>query len=107
MGISVAECGPPSHGFIVYRVNWLRAKACYTRWEEEHKMVRHEMQWTIKYFQHQEGQWEQRRSAIANDAIGAAGLRCYAAKQGGLWRRFAEKAKAMFRLEIPDLQGAD
>ena len=107
MGISVAECGPPSHGFIVYRVNWLRAKARYTQWEEEHNMVRHEMQWTIKYFWHQEGQWEQRRSAITDDAIGAAGLRCYAEKQAGLWRRFAEKAKAMFWLEIPDLQGAD
>lgn len=27
----------------VYRVNWLRAKACYDRWEEELTMVVHEM----------------------------------------------------------------
>ena len=29
--------------------NWLRAKAHYIQWKEEHNMVRHEMQWTIKY----------------------------------------------------------
>jgi hypothetical protein len=102
----VDQSGPWSHEFGVYRVNWLRAKARYTRWEEEHNLVRNEMQWTIKYFQHRERQWEQRRSAIANDASGAAGLRCYAAKQAGLWRRFKEKATATFRLEVPDLQVA-
>ena len=84
----------------------MRAKARYTRWEEEHNLVRHEMEWTIKYFQHREQQWQQRRSAIADDAVGIAGLQCYAAKQAGLWRRFAEKAMETFRIEIPYLQVA-
>ncbi len=96
-----------SHKCIVYRVNWLRAKARYTRWEEEHNMVRHEMKWTIKYFQYQEQQWDRRRSAITDSAIGAVGLRCYAAKQAGQWRRFAEQAKARFIVEIPNLEVAD
>ncbi|KAG2358386.1 hypothetical protein BDR07DRAFT_1295041 [Suillus spraguei] len=30
-----------------YRVNWLKAKARWRRWEEELTLTRHEMQWTI------------------------------------------------------------
>jgi hypothetical protein len=92
---------------IVYRVNWLRAKARYSRWEEEHNLVRHEMAWTGKYFQHWQQQWEDRRCAISDYTAHTAGLRCYAAKQAGLWRRFAENAKAQFTVEIPDLHVAD
>ena len=36
----------------VYRVNWLRAKAHYDRWEEELTMVVHEMEWTTLWFKH-------------------------------------------------------
>ena len=88
-------------------MNWLRAKARYDRWEEEHNMVRHEMEWTVKYFEHREQQWEGRRCAVSEEEIGASGLRCYAAKQAGLWRTFAERAKALFRGEIPDVHNTD
>jgi hypothetical protein len=99
--------GYGSHRFIVYRVNWLRAKARYIRWEEEHNVVRHEMEWTVKYFQHREQQWEERRCAVSDERIAAGGLRCYAAKQAGLWRKFAESAKVRFKEQIPDVHIAD
>lgn len=92
---------------VVYRVNWLRAKARYDRWKEEHNLVRHEMEWTVKYFQYRENEWEERRKAITEDSRRAAGLQCYAAKQAGLWRTFSEKAMARFRVEIPELRFED
>lgn len=91
----------------VYRVNWLRAKARYTRWKEEYNMVRHEMEWTVKYFQYREKEWQERRKAIKDDSTGAAGLQAYASKQAGLWRTFSEKAMARFRVEIPELRFED
>ncbi|KAG1797545.1 uncharacterized protein BJ212DRAFT_1289685 [Suillus subaureus] len=36
-------CSP----FLVYWVNWLKAKAQYDRWSEELKLVQHEMYWTV------------------------------------------------------------
>ena len=88
-------------------MNWLRAKARYTRWEEEHKLVRHEMEWTVKYFQYREKEWQERRLAVTDDMVGAMGLRCYASKQGRVWRTFSENAMGRFRVEIPGLQFAD
>ena len=71
-------------------------------------MVRHEMQWTVKYFQYQEKQWLERLVGGDDDDIGrAVGLQCYAAKQAGLWRAFSEKAMAWFKVEIPELQFGD
>ncbi|KAG1889978.1 hypothetical protein F4604DRAFT_1507251, partial [Suillus subluteus] len=40
-----------------YRVNWLKAKARWRRWEEELTLTRHEMRWTISWFHHQKSQW--------------------------------------------------
>ena len=89
-------------------MNWLRAKARYTQWEEEHNVVRHEMQWTVKYFQYQEKQWLERLVGGDDDDIGrAVGSQCYAAKQAGLWRAFSEKAMARFKVEIRELQFGD
>ena len=49
-----------SHSILVYRVNWLRAKARKERWEEEIELVRSEMDWTLNCFQHHEKEWKQR-----------------------------------------------
>jgi hypothetical protein len=69
---------------VVYRMNWLRAKAWYDRWKEEDSLVRHEMEWMVKYFQYRENEWEERRKVITEDSRRAAGLQCYVAKQIGL-----------------------
>ena len=97
------ESGACSDKMIVYHVNWLRAKAQYTRWKEEHNMVRHEVQWTVQYFQYRKMQWQEQRMAVPDDMAGAACLRCYASKQEALWRQFSEKAMTQFRVEIPGL----
>ena len=70
-------------------------------------MLKHEMGWMVKYFLYPESQWEEQRKGIADDMVGAAGLRCYAAKQARLWRAFSEKAIAWFQVAIPELQFAD
>ena len=88
-------------------MNWLRAKARYSRWEEEYKVVRNEMVWTVNYFQYRKRQWEERRIAVSDDGEVNTGLQCYTTKQAGLWRRFAEEATAKFRSEIHDLHIAD
>ena len=44
----------------VYRVNWLRAKACYDRWEKELMVVVHEMEWTTLWLKHEEESWKRR-----------------------------------------------
>ena len=45
---------------LVYRVNWLRAKARVDQWQEELILVKHEMQWTILWFQYQANLWRER-----------------------------------------------
>ena len=67
-------------------------------------MVRHEMQWMVKYFQHCENRWQKWREDIGDDREGAAGSRCYASKQAGLWHAFAKSAMVQFRAEVPEIQ---
>ncbi|KAG2070067.1 hypothetical protein BDR04DRAFT_1118593 [Suillus decipiens] len=38
----------------LYRVNWLKAKARWSRWQEELSLVRHKMGWIIKWFKYYE-----------------------------------------------------
>jgi hypothetical protein len=76
----------------VQRVHWLRARAQKTRWEEELLLNKYEMQWTIKYFLHQAGQWQDRFHIAEN-----AGPKAYAARQSSQWRYWALEADGMFR----------
>ena len=58
------------HGFslftlsLVYRVNWLRAKACVDQWQEEQILLKHEMQWTTLWFQNQANLWRERSESV-------------------------------------------
>jgi hypothetical protein len=91
---------------LVYRVNWLCAKARYTRWEEEHNLIPHEMQWTVSYFQYREKEWRERKAWIAPDDGRSPGLHAYASKQG-MWKAFSEDAMSRFRVIIPELKYAE
>ena len=84
--------------YIVYRVNWLRAKARVDRWEEEKILVRNEMQWTILWFQYQASLWSERSKR--DDSHLPLGHRSYAAKQEKLWDSFERKATERFALYI-------
>ena len=68
----------------VYRVNFLRPKARYDRWDEELKTVRHEMGWSIRYFDHHRTQWMVRAQKVGN----TEGQRAYAYKQTEMWDKF-------------------
>lgn len=81
---------------IVYRISWLRAKARYTRWEEELSLVKHEMTWTVAWFETYENIWQKRFEDVADEEC-AEGLRCYALKQSQLWRDLGTHSQKRFR----------
>jgi hypothetical protein len=69
----------------VYRVNWLRAKARFNRWEEEVNIVQHEMEWTVRWFEYQYHVWDGR--AEESMEKGQAGHASYAWKQQEMWNK--------------------
>lgn len=75
----------------VHRVNWLRAKAAFDRASEETLLVKHEMQWTVNYFQYHSNQWKEKK------LLGISyGHTAYAARQEAMWSRFASSAMRSF-----------
>jgi hypothetical protein len=87
----MARLNPPS----VYRVSWLRAKARFTRWSEELRLVESEMQWTVNWFRWKTEQWRKRLGDLA-DKERPPGLDCYCHKQMALWDSLAEQAQTRF-----------
>ena len=77
-------------------MNWLQAKAHADCWLEEHTLVKHEMQWTILWFQYQANLWGE--DAKMEDANLPIGHKAYAAKQSKLWNVFQKKASERFTL---------
>lgn len=82
----------------VKRVHWLRARAIKQRWEEEVSFVRHEMEWTVRYWLHKSRSWtdgiaEARQSGHAV----SAGSIAYALRQRDLYRHMADAADAAFK----------
>jgi hypothetical protein len=80
---------------IVYRISWLRAKARYTRWEEELSLVKHEMKWTVAWFETYENIWQKRFEDVEDEEC-ADGLRCYALRQSQLWRDLGKHSKKLY-----------
>jgi hypothetical protein len=83
---------------LVYRVNWLKAKARVDRWLEEEILVKHEMQWTTLWFKNQANLWRDRSKRA--DLNLPPGHKSYAAKQHKLWNTFYGKALDRFSLHI-------
>ncbi|KAG1808390.1 uncharacterized protein BJ212DRAFT_1280762, partial [Suillus subaureus] len=74
-----------------YRVNWLKAKARWSRWQEELSLVRHEMGWTINWFKYHQKEWNRRWQKVTRP-----GHQAYAYQQVLMWRRFAQDAEKAF-----------
>ena len=93
--VSVVMAKPlaSTHKTIVYRVNWLRARARAKRWNEEKEIVMKEMKWVIETFRYMEKVWEMRAKRMGNERLGH---RAYAARETDRWNRWAETAKAEF-----------
>ncbi|KAF8231598.1 hypothetical protein L208DRAFT_1276368, partial [Tricholoma matsutake] len=75
----------------VHRVNWLWTNAALDCASEENILVKHEMKWTLNYFQYQARQWKERKKAATS-----YGHIIYAARQEGMWHQFASSAVASF-----------
>ena len=73
---------------LVYRVNWLRAKARKERWEEEVELVTSEMGWTVNCFEYHMRIWKERAEVAKG-----AGQMAYAWKRKSTWEKWAELAK--------------
>ena len=43
--------------YLVIKVHWFRMSALRSRWEEERKLVREEMQRTVRFFHFKRVQW--------------------------------------------------
>lgn len=84
--------------YLVYRVNWLRAKSRVDRWNEELLLVKHEMEWTTLWFQHQANKWSEHSKRNDNDL--PKGHKAYASKQQKLWSAFYKKASERFALYL-------
>jgi hypothetical protein len=81
--------------FQVYRVNWLKAKARYDRWNEELTLVQHEMFWTVSWFRTQEARWRARADESTKD-----GHKAYAEKQASMWAEFSAEGLKNFQGKI-------
>ncbi|KAG2111109.1 hypothetical protein DEU56DRAFT_762242 [Suillus clintonianus] len=75
-----------------YRVNWLKAKARWNRWEEELSLVQHEMGWTVSWFKYQEEKWQLRWHQATKP-----GHQPYAHKQVLVWKAFTAEAEEKFK----------
>lgn len=85
----VANCG------TVYRVSWLRVRARYLRWAEEIRLVKLEMQWTVRWFRDRERCWTERLENLLDEER-EEGLQCYCYKQLGLWKALGDAAEQRF-----------
>ena len=72
----------------------MRAKARRDRWDEELKLVKHEMSWVVLWFKHQKLVWEKR--AEKSNGADKPGHRIYALKQVDLWHRLENHARREF-----------
>jgi hypothetical protein len=61
--------------------------------------VKHEMQWTILWFQNQVNIWTERSKQ--EDTFLPPGHKSYAIKQQKLWNEFQRKATERFTLYLP------
>ena len=82
-----------THVEIVYRVNWLRARARAERWNEEKVIVQQEMSWVVRTFGYMREVWEARAKNVGGDK---PGHKAYAIREAERWERWAETARAEF-----------
>lgn len=83
---------------LVHRVNWLRARARLTRWQEEVVLIKTEMDSTIRFFTVQAEKWTAR--VISKSSV-TPGHVCYAKKQESMWTNLADQAyKAFINLGV-------
>ena len=83
---------------IVDRVNWLRSRARYLRWDEEVTILQHEMRWTVLWFGKQRAIWDNRLGKAS--VTQSTGHQAYAARQTYLWAQCITVAQETFRDQL-------
>ncbi|KAF7318154.1 CxC2 domain-containing protein [Mycena chlorophos] len=79
------------NSIVAVRVEWSKARARKTRWNEEVELTREEMKRVLRSLRWAEGEWQQRADRVRDDveAEVAEGLRAYALRQVAIHRRIA------------------
>ncbi|KJA15509.1 hypothetical protein HYPSUDRAFT_149005, partial [Hypholoma sublateritium FD-334 SS-4] len=78
----------------VRRIHWLRARASAERWHEELLLVRHEMRWTVAYYEHKRSTWLAELDKWPDMAAGPA---AYCCKKAAMWSGLAAFATKLFK----------
>ena len=76
----------------VYWVNWLRAKAQYDWWSEEHTLTPNEMNWTWLFFINKAKEWARLRDSVPDKPRHT----CFAEGQISMWKELAFQATIFF-----------
>ena len=79
-------------------MNWLHARAQNNRWEEELRLTKHEMEWTVRWYVHRAQQWRARRDAAE---LLSRGHRAYAEKQISMWNELGRVSQLLFSTSNP------
>ncbi|KAJ7807053.1 hypothetical protein B0H13DRAFT_2386681 [Mycena leptocephala] len=90
------------------RVEWSRAKARKTRWDEEVHILREEMRRILCYLEWETGAWEARREGVAEAVTPAirAGMQAYVAKQADIRARLRGFFWTQLNLSLGDAVAA-
>ena len=72
-------------------MNWLRAKARLTRWDEELRLVPHEMDWTVNWLKRKVTEWTELAGRAKESHMVA-----YAEQQAGDWEYLTLQAETSF-----------
>ncbi len=72
-------------------MNWLRAKARLTRWDEELQLVLHEMDWTVNWLKRKVTEWKE----LAGRAL-ESHMVAYVEQQASDWEYLALQAETSF-----------
>ena len=82
---------------LVYRVNWLWARAQRNRWQEELPRTQREMIWTTLYFIHQRDMWQSRLQSSRSVVRRKEGFMAYCEKKIYIWEEMARIADIQFQ----------
>ena len=84
--------------YLVKHIHFLQLRALKSRWEEEHVLLKYEMQWTVLYFLNEAEKWKigGNSESIAVDA------KAYALRQEARWRMMALNSDNTFKKTTSD-----
>ncbi|TRM67304.1 hypothetical protein BD626DRAFT_394088, partial [Schizophyllum amplum] len=88
----------------LYRVSFLRSRCRLQRWEEEERLLRHEMLWTRLFFEREQRLWAE-RAADAATREGGSGWAGYANGRSQMWGALAEDCVSRCETAVGGLPG--